>query len=79
MPAPAGKLREFEPATEEEIREIVVEYGMKCSPEDPIPASLLKKTDLDVFIPIWTKLVSWGGKYGLSEKWRSVPPHQAVG
>ena len=58
MPAPAGKLREFEPATEEEIREIVVEYGMKCSPEDPIPASLLKKTDLDVFIPIWTKLVN---------------------
>ena len=48
---------EFRHATEE-IREIVSEYGIICSPEDPAPASLLKKVDLDVFIPIWTKLVN---------------------
>ena len=62
MSAPAGKLMVFEEATEEEIREIVVEYGTKCSPEDPIPASLLKKVDMDVFIPIWTKLVKTSEK-----------------
>ena len=58
MPAPAGKLLRFRETTEEEIREIVNDYGVKCSPEDPAPASLLKKVDLDVFIPIWTKLVN---------------------
>ena len=30
---------------------------MKCSPEDPIPADLLKK-NIDLFVPIWTKLVN---------------------
>ena len=58
MSPPAGKLFSFRPATEDEIREIVADYGTKCSPEDPVPASLLKKLDLDVFIPIWTKLVN---------------------
>ena len=57
MPTPEGKLYEFEKATEEEIREVVTRYGVKCSPEDPAPASILK-SDLDVFIPIWTKLVN---------------------
>ena len=52
MPRPIGKLISFEPATEDEIREIVAEYGTKCSPEDPVPASLLKKADLEIFIPI---------------------------
>ena len=58
MPSPAGKLTEFELATEDEIREIVQEYGIKCSPDDPIPAPLLKKADLEIFLPIWTKLVN---------------------
>ena len=58
MPAPRGKLTVFEEASEEEIKEIVQEYGVKCSPEDPAPASLLKRVDRDVFIPIWTKLVN---------------------
>ena len=30
----------FEPATEEEIRSLISTHGIKCSPEDPIPASL---------------------------------------
>ena len=58
MPPPTGKLTEFDLTTEEEIREIVTEYGIKCSPDDPIPAPLLKEADLDVFVPIWTKLVN---------------------
>ena len=58
MPSPAGKLTEFEKTTEEEVREMVMKYGIKCSPEDPVPASLLKKADLEIFIPIWTKLVN---------------------
>ena len=58
MPLPGGKLSEFEPATEDEIRGIVKEYGIKCSPEDPIPAALLKMSDMDLFIPIWTQLVN---------------------
>ena len=71
MPTPAGKLREFREATEEEIREIVHEYGVKCSPEDPAPASLLKKVDLDVFIPIWTKLVNLSLREGSMESLNS--------
>ena len=67
MPPPAGKLRSFRPATEEEIREIVVEYEMKCSPEDPVPASLLKRADLDIFVPIWTKLVNLSLEEGSME------------
>ena len=39
----------FKETTEEEIKEIVIvnDYGVKCSPEDPAPTSLLKKVDLD--------------------------------
>ena len=58
MPPPTGKLTEFDLSTEEEIRVIVADYPVKCSPEDPVPASLLKKVDLEIFIPIWTKLVN---------------------
>ena len=47
----------FDPTTDDEIREIVEKHRIKCSPEDPIPASLLKKT-VEVFIPIWRELVN---------------------
>ena len=67
MTPPAGKLVSFRPATEEEIREIVDEYGTKCSPEDPVPTSLLKRVDTDIFIPIWTKLVNLSLEEGSME------------
>ena len=67
MPSPVGKLREFALATEDEICTIVTEYGIKCSPEDPIPAPLLKKADLAVFVPIWTKLVNLSLREGSME------------
>ena len=57
MPRPGGKLFEFEPTTEEEIRNIVMTYGVKCSPEDPAPTDILK-LNLELYIPIWTKLVN---------------------
>ena len=50
-------LLKFEPATEDEIRAIVLQYGIKCAPDDPVPVKLLKST-YDVFIPIWTELVN---------------------
>ena len=34
-----------------------MKHGLKCSPEDPIPAALLKRV-VDVFIPIWRELVN---------------------
>ena len=71
MPPPRRKLVSFELATEDEIREIVAEYGTKCSPEDPVPASLLKKVDLDIFIPIWTKLVNISLEEGSMELLKS--------
>ena len=50
-------LLNFEPATEDEIRELVLKYGIKCAPDDPVPVKLLQTT-YDVFIPIWTELVN---------------------
>ena len=50
-------LLSFEPATEDEITSIILKYGIKCSPDDPIPAKLLKST-YAVFIPIWLELVN---------------------
>ena len=47
----------FEPATEEEIRLIISKHGIKCSPEDPIPANLLKPLT-DTFVPIWVDLIN---------------------
>ena len=35
-------LEVFEPATEDEVRSMILTHGIKCSPEDPIPAALLK-------------------------------------
>ena len=52
-----NKLSSFDPVTEDDLREIVVSFGIKCSPEDPFPNSLLTQ-NLDIFLPIWTKLVN---------------------
>ena len=50
-------LETFEPATEDEIRSIIMEYGIKCSPEDPVPTKLLNNC-YETFIPIWLDLVN---------------------
>ena len=68
------KLTEFEPATLDEITGIVKSYGVKCSPEDPVPAALLSSS-VDTFAPFWLEILSslfarWQhGGYG---KWSSI-------
>ena len=51
------KLSTFEPATLDEIVGIAKTYGIKCSPEDPIPASLLSSC-VDTFAPYWLEIVN---------------------
>ena len=41
-------------------------HGVKCSPADPIPASLLK-TLIDTFIPIWIELINLSLEQGSME------------
>ena len=64
-------MTEFEPATDNEVREIVSFYGIKCSPEDPVPAPLLT-TNIDVFVPIWTEIVNLSLSLGSMECLKSA-------
>ena len=50
-------MSEFEPATLEEIIKIAKSYGVKCSPEDPVPASLLSSC-IETFAPYWLEIVN---------------------
>lgn len=50
-------LRQFEPTNRDEIKTIILEKGINCSPEDTIPIKLLRN-NLETFIPIWTDLVN---------------------
>ena len=60
------KLTEFEPATLDEITTIVKSYGVKCSPEDPVPASLLSSS-VDTFAPFWLEIVNLSLQVGSME------------
>ena len=51
------KLSIFKPTTETEVKEIIKDFGIKTSPEDPIPADILKKV-IEVAIPCLTQLVN---------------------
>ena len=51
------QLAEFSPTTEEELRTIIKEHGMKCSPEDPLPSSMLSSY-LDSLLPVWVEIVN---------------------
>ena len=51
------KLSEFEPATLEEITEIAKSFGIKCSPEDPVPSPLLS-SNIETFAPYWLEIVN---------------------
>ena len=50
-------LSTFRPTTEEELRKIITEHGIKTSPEDPMPAEILKK-QLDTLLPFWVEIVN---------------------
>ena len=47
----------FESVTQDELRRIVSSFGVKCSPEDPIPAKLLTKY-VNKFLSMWELLVN---------------------
>ena len=47
----------FKPTNVEEITKIVKPFGIKCSPDDPVPANLLS-SDPDMFIPFWVEIVN---------------------
>jgi len=51
------KLTELEPTTLVEITEIPESYGVECSHEDPVPASLLSAS-IDTFAPFWLEIVN---------------------
>ena len=51
------KMSTFELATLDEIVGIAKTYGIKCSPEDLIPASLLSSC-VDTFAPYWLEKVN---------------------
>ena len=52
-----GLLNAFEPATDDELRTIILSYGVSCSPEDPIPVGLLKQ-NIDLLLPFWLQVVN---------------------
>ena len=58
----------FEPTNVDEITNIVKSFGIKCSPDDPVPANLLS-SDYETFIPYWVDIVNLsletGSTYGL--------------
>ena len=57
------KFSTFESVSEDDVHKIVMSFGVKCSPEDPIPSKLLKH-QIDFFVPIWTKLVNLSLRLG---------------
>ena len=50
-------LSSFTPTTEDELRKIITEHGMKCSPEDPLPPEVLS-THIDILLPFWVEIVN---------------------
>ena len=56
-------LSEFEIVTVEDVKEIVMEYGIKCSSADILPQQTLYE-HLDLFLPIWTDLINASIKEG---------------
>ena len=66
LPTNVRCLSNFEKTTADEIRQIVLSHGIKCSPEDPVPANLLKNK-LDLFIPIWVESINISFEQGSME------------
>ena len=56
-PFEGEKVTEFQPTTEEEVRELINEHGVKTCAEDPIPSKLFKAA-LDIILPVIVKLIN---------------------
>jgi hypothetical protein len=63
-------LSSFRPTTEDELRSIVTEHGFKTSPEDPLPAEMLK-IHVDTLLPYWVELVNLSLEIGKMDKLKS--------
>ena len=50
-------LSSFQTVTVDDIHQIVLSHGIKCSPEDSLPSDVLRN-NIDLFLPIWTELVN---------------------
>ena len=64
-------LSNFEPTTADEIKEIITSFGVKCSPEDPVPAELLS-SNVDIFIPFWLEIVNLSLEMGSMDGLKSA-------
>ena len=51
------KLVRFAPTTNEEVKELIQEFGVKTSSEDPIPAALISSA-MDELLPVYVDLVN---------------------
>ena len=71
MSASHGKLFDLGSITEDEVKEIISTHGIKCSPDDPAPINLLQN-HLDLFVPIWTKLINLSLSEGSMEGLKSA-------
>ena len=59
----SSSLTNFEPATLSELSKIVTETDIKTSPDDPLPAPLVKKS-MSILLPHILELVNLSLKYG---------------
>ena len=57
LPGNVQEFSSFELVTVEEIRTIIKKYGISCSPEDPIPTSILNE-HMEALLPYWKELVN---------------------
>ena len=64
-------LETFDPATEDELRAIVMSFGVSCSPEDAIHVTLVKE-NIDVLLPFWLELVNLSLSSGSMECLKSA-------
>ena len=64
------QLSAFRPTNVEEIKEIIKNYSIKCSPEDPVPLELLAP-NIETFIPYWVDIVNLSLESGSMDKLKS--------
>ena len=65
------QLSSFHPTTEEELRKIVSAHGIKCSPDDPLPAEVLS-SNIDALLPYWVEIVNLSLQIGKMDKMKSA-------
>ena len=73
-----NKLTVFEPTNVEEITKIVKSFGIKCSPDDPVPANLLSSDYVHSFLGGNCEPLVRDGKHGWLEKCCCYPSNQGT-